>query len=139
MQQKKGNKKEISIGTVLPTRQISQCLCRSFQFHTQNTTGHLWEGWISRVVTIPEDAILPPALVPSVHSELLNSCRVPALLWLRFRLESNRIFAHVSLYTSECLIHREEVGTHIFTPSGQKCYPAAIHKAPGRSAHVFSS
>lgn len=129
VQQKKENEKEISIGTILPTRQISQCLYRSFQFHTQSTTGHLWEGWISHVVTIPQDAILPPALVPSVNSELLNSCRVPALLLLHFRLESSRIFAHVSFYTSECLTHWEEVGTHIFPPSGQKCNPAAIHKA----------
>lgn len=36
---KRGIKNEISIGTILPTRQTAQCLYRSFQFHTQTTTG----------------------------------------------------------------------------------------------------
>lgn len=72
VQQKKGNKKEISIGTILPTRQIAQCL---FSSTHKPPLGHLWEGWISHVGTIPQDAILPPVLVPSVNRELLNSCR----------------------------------------------------------------
>lgn len=136
VQQKKENKKEISIGTILPGRQISQCLCRSFQFHTQTSTGTPLGRMDFPVVTIPQDCPAPSACAKcsqwAVKQLQGSSSSVAA-----FRLECNRIFAHVSFYTSECLIHWEEVGTHIFPPSGQKCYPAAIQKAPGKVSSCF--
>lgn len=61
VQQKKENKKEISIGTLLPGRQISQCLCRSLQFHTQTSTGTPLGRMDFPVVTIPQDCPAPSA------------------------------------------------------------------------------
>lgn len=82
-------------------------------------------------------AFLSSTLVSSVNSEVLNSSKVPDLKRLHFRTGSSKLVHMCNFKHPSPLIHREEVGTYIFTQPGHKRCPVVICKAPWKVSTCF--